>query len=255
MNPTVYLASVCLEKNRWGSRQPSFAVSDWVDRFMADGFDGVELWEYHFDRADDNERVKLMQDCDEVVLYNTYTGFTSNAEHAENRTRAIDAVEKLTARGIKYNVGRDPEDIIEYREMVTGWAYRMPESCRLLCECHPGTVIETPEAAAEFFEDLDPQRFGVMAHLSGDNDTLEKWVTTVGPRLQHLHLQHREEDPSSPAGQQQMNQAVAMLKQHGFSGTASIEFTRGMGKDEDIETVYQNALADLSAYRAAWQQA
>ena len=55
----IYIGSACLERTRWGSRQPSFLVSDWLARFQADGFDGIELWEFHYLRADAAEQERL----------------------------------------------------------------------------------------------------------------------------------------------------------------------------------------------------
>ena len=55
-----YIATVCLDRNRWGTREPSFAVSDYLDRFASDGFDGIELWEYHYTRSSDAEKERLV---------------------------------------------------------------------------------------------------------------------------------------------------------------------------------------------------
>ena len=52
-------ATVCMEKNRWSTRMPSFKVSEWIPRFKADGFDAVELWESHFLEADNDEQEAL----------------------------------------------------------------------------------------------------------------------------------------------------------------------------------------------------
>jgi len=254
-NTPIYLATVCLDPNRWGSRQPSLNVSDWLERIVADGFAGVELWEYHFTRADEQERARLMQMADHIPLYNTYAGFTSGPEDCQKRDAAADAIEKLGCSGVKYNVGGDADSIVEYREMLLTWDKQVPESCRLLCECHPGTVLEEPDAAAEFFEGLDPQRFGIIAHLMGNADALDAWLTTHGDRLQHLHLQHRDEesDPTEAPGREKMAACVEVLKKHNYAGSASIEFTRGMGREEQIKTVYANALADRAALLELWQ--
>ena len=68
----IYIGTVGLDRTRWGSRQPSIMVSDWLSRFKADGFDGVELWEFHFARADEREQERLVAEAAPVAVYNSY---------------------------------------------------------------------------------------------------------------------------------------------------------------------------------------
>ena len=66
----IYLSTVCLEKNRWGRREPSFKVSEWTQRLAEYGFDGIELWEFHYLLADDAEKAKLTN-LDMPMIYNS----------------------------------------------------------------------------------------------------------------------------------------------------------------------------------------
>lgn len=247
----IYLATVCLERNRWGSRQPSFAVSDWLGRFRADGFDGVELWENHYLAADEEEKAGLIELGSPVAVYNSYVGFET--EEPEQRQRAAEAVCDLSAIAVKYNLGGDPNRGDEYRRNLLEWSAMLPESCRLLCECHPGTVLESRDAAADYFADLDPHRHGAIVHISGDPDGVEAWFTALGPRIVHLHLQMRTEEtsPTTAEGRQALDACFAVTRSNGFDGSMSIEFTRGIGRNEDIEQVYSNACADLAYCRKA----
>lgn len=245
----IYIATVCLETNRWSSKRPSFAVSDWLDRFAADGFDGVEMWENHYLLADAEEQARLIE-RGPIALFNTYAGFSDSPEHAEQRDAAAEAIAKLAAAGVKYNCWGKAEQIDEFRRNVLTWAEQVPATCRLLCECHQGTPLDTVEACIAFFDGLDPQRFGIITHIPADAAALEQWVTTFGPRLQHLHLQTRtpETDPTTPPGRDALRRSIAVLADHGYDGSASIEFTRGIGPEEQIESVYANALTDRNAY-------
>ena len=250
----IYIATVCLERNRWGSHQPSFAVSEWLERIEADGFSGIELWAFHYLLAGPEEQARLADLAAPIALFNTYASFADEAQAAQQRADAAAAIAQLGATGVKYNVGRDADRIDEYRRNVIAWADQLPPTCRLLCECHPGTPLETIDQAKAFFDDLAPQRFGIMAHLMDDPAGLEQWVTAFGPRLQHIHIQRRtpEADPTTATGRKTMAACVGVLKAHGFAGSASIEFTRGIGKDEHIESIYTNALADRAAYAENW---
>ena len=240
------IGSVCLERNRWGSRVPSFAVSDWLPRFEADGFDGVELWQFHYTAADAAEQTCLAQASAMLPIYNSYIGFDD--ESAADRASAVAAVEHLGARGVKYNIGGNPERLDAYRRNVLAWADALPASCRLLCECHPGSAIETPDAAASFFKGLDPVRFGIIVHVgNADADSVSRWFDAFGDRVRHLHVQLRtaDLDPATPDGRAALEASLASVKSHGFSGSVTLEFTRGIGRDESIETLYANACADM----------
>ncbi len=248
----VYIATVCLERNRWASRQPSFRVSEWMARFTADGFTGIELWENHYLLADDDERATLRGAGAFIRVYNTYAGFSDNATDAAQRAAAARAIAQLNPAGVKYNLGGDGARLDEYRRNLLIWADSLPSSCRLLCECHPGTVLEKLDDATAFFADLDPARFGVIAHLAGDAADLERRIIAWGARLGHLHLQRREPEAATTTGRTRLATCVEVLRTHHYGGSASIEFTRGMGTSEKIEAIYAGALTDMNAFGDAW---
>jgi hypothetical protein len=245
----ILLATVCLERNRWSSKQPSFAISDWHQRILSDGFDGIELWENHHLLASAAEQGRQVELASPLAVFNTYAGFGDGDGEAVQRERAAAAVARLDAKAVKYNLGREADGLEVYRKNLLAWAELLPAECRLLCECHPGTVLEELDAAVAFFADLDPGRFGVIAHLSGDADGLAKWLDAFGSRVQHLHYQKRQ--PVSEADAGPWADAAAAVKDHGFRGSVAIEFTRGIGKDEQIETLYASAREDMAWCRAA----
>lgn len=248
--PRILIATVCLDRTRWGRREPSFAVSEWLERFRDDGFDGVELWQFHYLRADAAEQARLAA-AGPIAVYNSYIGFADDG--AEEREQARAAVSALNASAVKFNLGADTSCIEEYRRNLLAWADGLPADCRLLCECHPGTVMEEREAAAAFFADLDPERFGVIGHLSGDAGGLTGWFDTFGPRLRHVHVQMRgaDSDPRVAANRPPFDACFAVLKRNCYAGTISLEFTRGIGREEVFETVYANACTDLAYCREA----
>lgn len=247
----VYLATVCLERNRWSSRVPSLRVSEWVDRVLSDGFDGIELWENHYLAVAPDEQRRLREVCRPLAIFNCYAGFDDDPQAAAQRARAAEVVVQLGATAVKYNVGADPAQVDTYRRNLLAWAGALPEQCRLLCECHPGTVLEQSDGAARFFAGLDEHRFGVIAHAPGTPAQLEQWLQTLGRRVQHLHLQRRDPSDATPDGEQRLMRCAEVLRACAFTGSASVEFTRGIGRDERIETIYENARADARAFRRA----
>ena len=249
LHNAIYLATVCLERNRWGRRVPSFRVSDWLARVAADGFDGIELWENHFLLAEADEQARLATARAAVPILNSYVGF-ADAEAAA-RTRVAEASVTLNASAVKYNLGPEEGRLEEYGRNLHTWAQQLPLSCRLLCECHPGTVLERLEAAVAFLAPLDPARFGVIVHIAGDAAQVEQSFAAFGTRIQHLHLQMRnpETDPTVAANRQPFDACFEVVKRHGFHGSTTIEFTRGIGRNEEIETLYANACVDLAYCR------
>jgi hypothetical protein len=247
----IYLGTVCLERTRWGKREPSFLVSDWLPRVAADGFDGVELWENHFLAVNEAEQKRLVEGSAIVGVYNSYAGFEDL--DAAARERSLQAVVRLGAPAVKYNLGADAARLPEYRRNLLAWVEQLPADCRALCECHPGTVLERVEDAAAFFADLDPVRFGVITHASGEPDGIADGFSAFGARIQHLHVQLRgpEDDPAVCANRERLDACFEAVKCCGFEGSVALEFTRGIGKDEDIETLYTNVCVDLAYCREA----
>lgn len=248
----ILLATVCLDRNRWGSRVPSFDVSAWLPRFAADGFDGVELWEYHYLRADAAEQARLNAAAP-VSVFNTYAGFGDDESDVRTRADAAAAIAALSARRVKYNLGPDAAQRDAYRRNLEAWAGALPPDARLLCECHPGTVLEELDAATAFFEGMDPRRFGVIVHIGADPAAAEPWLRAFVRRVQHIHVQSREpdSDPACREGAARLTAAADLLRAHRFEGSLAVEFTRGIGRDESLETVYAHACADLAGLRAA----
>lgn len=244
----IYIGTVALEKNRWGSREPSFKVSEWINRFADDGFDGIELWEFHYLLAEDSEKEKL-NNLDIPVLYNSYVGFTD--EDQEARDKAVEAINKLKPHALKYNVQNDPDKFEEYKKNLISWSDAIHPECSILCECHGGTLLEDLETAKRFFGDMDPKRFGIIQHPMGDLEVFNSWYEFFGERIEQLHMQFRtpESNPETPGCRESLQNLSEFLKDKGFSGKITIEFTRGIGKEENINEIYQNACRDMNACR------
>lgn len=246
---SLYISTVCLERNRWGSRVPSYAVSEWLPRFTADGFEGVELWENHYVAADEAERDRLDKAAPPLSVYNSYVKFDDASAPLREQAAAI--ITRLGAKAVKYNLGGDRAELATYRRNLMAWSEQLPATCRLLCECHPGTVLERLEDAVAFFDELDLARFGVIAHVSGAAEQVEPWLVAFAGRVQHVHLQMRgaDTDPAVPANRDPYDACFDVLTKHGFTGSVAVEFTRGIGREENIETLYANACTDLAYCR------
>lgn len=256
--PEIYLASVALEPNRWkgpDKRRPSFAVSAWSDKAREAGFDGWELWEFHFHLADDGEKEALSGIQPPVRIFNTYQlpGYDTFASWQD----VVRAVEVLGApvHGIKFNLGKGEVPVETQVEEALRWGDALPDGVRMLCECHPGTVLETPEAAARAFGLWPRERFSAIMHpMRDDPDHIPDWFDALGDRITHLHWQARGDNKKvCPLGEKRELLEVVgnSLQKAGFRGTHSVEFVHGLGQPwEGVETLFASAVEDLRVLRA-----
>lgn len=244
----IYLGTVLLEKNRWvkGERQPSLAVSDWVQRIAADGFDGLELWENHAVLASDEERQKLRASPVPVKIINAYDRCEDATADARKRTAELARL--LGAEGMKFNFGREAARHEEYVRNVKTWRAMLPRDFRFLCECHGGTTVEVPEKAAETFRRMGRDDYEIIIHgFGGDDEGVRRLFACHGDRITHIHA---DLSPKGPVAESVTQARVDLLRSLGFRGSFTIEFTEGIGSDgESIEALYRNAVRDLSQLR------
>ena len=247
----VYIGTVLLEKNRWvKGRPPSFRVSEWIGRFREAGFDGMDLWENHAALCGEEELAKIEAAGFPVAVFNAYAGFEdAEAEVAERETSARLAA-RLCAQGVKFNVGKHPELRATYLRNVREWKARLPAGIRVLCECHPGTILQKPDAAAAALAEWDDPRVQVIVHAFGATPAdLRAWFAALDPAITHVHVQMQDENrvfrrlERRPA---QARETLRILRDEGFRGSFSLEFTEGTAApEENMESLFQSALADL----------
>jgi sugar phosphate isomerase/epimerase len=258
--PETFIASIALEPNRWKKdpdKVPSLRVSEWSQRAREAGFTGWELWEHHFLRADASERHALARSALPVRIFNTYLlpGINTDADWQG----VVDAIHLLgdQVRAVKFNLGKDTLPEADQLRAALHWAARLPEHVTLLCECHPGTLLETPAAAAAAFAVWPAPRFQAILHpLGGGPNRCEGWFAALGRRIRHLHWQARDADNrmcALDADPPRLEAAIQVLRANGFSGTQSVEFVQGTGRPgESVPTLFDAAVANLRHLRAAW---
>ena len=246
-----YLASILLEPNRWKpGRPPSIRVSDWSARAAAAGFDGWELFENHYRKADAAERRRLEQGPLPVRVFNTYEPFDDVTRPELNEV--ADCARRLNAGGIKFNVGHDPA----WRETWRAAIDAFPAGPRLLCECHLGTALETPEATAGFAGLWPATPFDVIIHpfLLGP-EGIARWLRLLGTRVRHAHVQMRARHDAQQFlaladDAPRARECLAALTAGGFAGSFALEFAAPTGGAADEpEALFSAARRDLDFLR------
>lgn len=239
----IYFATVAIEKNRWTpGKIPTIQAGDFIACAEADGFDGIELWENHFLMASLEEKERIVQ-SGKVKIYNSYL---SLAEDGGDVTPVVEAIWALKPQGVKYNFAHGG-DVMEQKKRLLQFADRLPEGTRLLCECHAGTLLEDPVLAGEVFKDLD-RRFGAILHLSAEPDMIARCFENYGDRICHIHAQNRVGNAYAffDAHEERLGGAWKQMRQLGFDGTVSVEFTVD---EASAQATYRNACRDLAWLR------
>jgi sugar phosphate isomerase/epimerase len=210
----------------------------------------VELWANHWLRVGEQERAKLRRAPLPVRVFNSYA--TPDAEGgAEALQESWLAATELAAQAMKFNVGSAPGDADRARHVLR----MVPPELRLRCECHPGTWLETPEAAAEFFSTLETPRVEAILHPFALTSTeLARWLRLLGPRITELHVQGRDETGAWMSVARRADHSAEVcraLEDHGFAGDVTLEFTAGTATPgEQPEALWASALEDLAFLRA-----
>jgi sugar phosphate isomerase/epimerase len=255
----IYLATVALEKNRWGSKVPSIQISEWIPRIAEAGFDGIELWENHCESVSETERQAIKKIP--VKIFNSYCSFTEVG--APDRTRASLSSGFYGCGGMKWNVGNEVDRREEYLRNASAMAAKLPRGFRFSCECHPGTILETPPQAKAFLDDLAaPTEKGgaairaIIHPLSGLIE-ISDWFDALGDRIDHAHIQMRNAENKFIAladDEAKVKKQLSYMKSRGFRGTWSIEFVKGTGlPDETPEGLFKQACDDRKLLASLWK--
>ena len=250
----LYMGTILLDANRWARpKAPSFKVSEWAERLKAAGFDGMELWEYHATLCGPEELAALEASPLPVSVYNSYA--TMDDAGRQDRERATALAKQLGAKGIKFNMGKSPDGWDAEMTNLGRWRSRVPGDIRLLCECHPDTIVEDVADARRFFSELGMEGFGIIIHPLNRLETLQPWFDAFGPDVVLAHLQMRTSDGDGPRIRfdrrpERAREAVRIMREASFSGSCTFEFTEGMSRQgEDIEELFRNALLDLAFWK------
>ncbi|MCC5843539.1 MAG: hypothetical protein JJU05_04735 [Verrucomicrobia bacterium] len=250
--PPVYLGTVLPELNRWkrGSGEISFKMSDWAQRITDDGFDGVELWQYHATDVDPEEVDRIRTGPCPVKIFNAYC--SCDPEDAEERRTISELAVSLGAEGMKYNSGKEFDRHDLYVEAIKDWRAMFPEDFRLMCECHRGSTMADTQLANETLDRLGRENHGMILHgMDNDDATVRERFAAYGDRIQHIHANLSQKGLMS---EQAVCERLEFLTAQGFNGTYTIEFTEGMRDGLTQEQLYENAVRDFKRLKTCMEK-
>jgi hypothetical protein len=241
--PPVYLGTVLPEMNRWNreNAELTFKVSDWTRRVVDDGFDGLELWQFHATDVEADEVERIRTGPCPVKIFNAYC--SCEPEDAGERRKISELALSLGAEGMKYNSGKDFERHDLYVDALKEWRTMLPDAFRLMCECHRGSTMADTALANETLDRLGREKFGMIIHgMDNDEATVRERFGAYGDRIQHIHANLSKDGLMSESA---VCKQLEFLRKLGFDGTYTIEFTQGMRDGLTQEKLYTNAARDL----------
>jgi sugar phosphate isomerase/epimerase len=255
--PPIFLGSILLEPNRWKpGRPPSLRISEWSARAVAAGFDGWELWENHYLLADAQERAALREGVCPIRVLNSYADFgVIDQRSAAGAFAALRELPSVTA--VKFNVGNEARHIDRYRAAINAVCAILPAGVRLLCECHPGTLLEDPSRLHDFVASDGTWPFDVIVHpFLLTPEKIIRWGKVIGEHIKHAHLQMRDiKDPrrfvalADEPGR--ASECIAALDEICFAGSYTMEFARHADSSNDVPSVlFEDSVRDLSFLRS-----
>ena len=245
---SIHIGTILLDKNRWTpGKEPTYRVSEWFDRFVEIGFDGMELWEYHATKCSPDELALLEKAPLPVSIFNSYAVLDNAGER--DRLETAKLTDRFQAVAVKFNVGKDSVLRKQYLANLRAWRSALPEDVTLLCECHPGTIVEEAKSAKRFFDELGMDGFEMIVHPFNRFDSLKEWFDLFGEKVTHAHLQMRDENAAFVRFDRRpalAKQALRLMAEEEFQGSYTLEFTEGTrAPDENIDTLFENAVRDF----------
>lgn len=246
----INLGTIVLEPNRWfgvtQDRWGTTVVSAWLDRIATAGFDGIELWESHFRDAEPSEQQAILDHPLPVAVYNTYVSFDD--EDDTDRLAAAELIRRSGAAKVKWNTGseRDGASLDAYAQRLSRWAAALP-GIELVCECHDGSAMDDPEAAAAVLA----AGSNALFHTHDDVDLIRTKFAAYGERISHVHVNHLfTGSPKLADIRDELTEKIALVRSFGFDGTWTLEFVHGTGGDhDDPEAMMAQAAEDLAVLR------
>ena len=264
MDGRILLGTVAIEPARWARREPPSGAAgerqpivliDWMDSIAAAGFDGIELWEQHLLSADPVDRRSILEHDLPIDIWNSYASLDDDDPAQRSAIGAHAA--HAGAHAIKYNVGNDLCSLEAYAERIASWLDDLPDSIRLLCECHHDiSIAERPEIAATIFDRAGPaSRVQAIVHTHEADDQLRARFDAYGDRISHVHVNfldfNSQTAPPLSLVADRLESRVELLSSLGFGGSWTIEFCHGlMTSDDRPAFLIQQAAADLVVLRA-----
>ena len=238
----IYLGTVGLEKNRWGSRMPSFCVSNYMYKAKAYGFDGIELWQEHLTKADSEEYKKI---CNSgiPIIFSTYCTFENGV--TEEMKQIAKCITDCNAHAVKFNLGTESYDIENQIECLMSWVALLPTNVDMYCECHAGTYMSDIDNAKRILERLG-SRYYAIVHTNLKETSFEHYQNTLGSKIVHVHSQTRNENNEtvmlSYYNEQNKNR-IEKIKSIENIRSITLEFTE---ESSNVEKSFEHMCNDYS---------
>ena len=271
------LNTVMLEVNRWTQdHQLTAPLIDLLPGIKRAGFNALEVWQYHLSRLDRTELGALIRRLDELEMRTDIVGIypllhqtgPEGDDAARLAERIMDYTALLGAKVAKVFAGRVPSEqadeacrarSVERLRTLAKQAARY--DMEMTAETHGNTLADTTESTLQLLDELsDVPNFGIcyQPYTFKDTGAALAEYDAVAYAVRHVHLQNRDDIGNCrlPDGWLDYRKLLTHIKQAGFTGPLSLEFTAGLfppeGEPFDVQIILDNAERDRSFVEEVW---
>jgi len=275
--------TIMIEPNKWSDdKTPQRPLAELLPALSDAGFDSLEIWQYHASSLDtrgiSHLASILREHAQTAVGLGAYPFLHlegPEGDEATNRLgRLIAYAASIGVSIFKVFPGRVPsaraDKAIWARSILQlrGIAQQLAERNMILTlETHGNTLCDTEESTLRILAELEGLgNIGIcfQPYTDQDTDAAIAFYTTLAPHVRHIHLQNR----SSAAGGSccllaegdwlDYTRLLPAIKNSGYDGPLSLEFTANMPTPQDgasdLSNTLDNALKDRSFVLETWDR-
>lgn len=272
--PQLLLNTIALDPNRWTPEKVAyFDLVDLLPAIAEDGFDALEVWQYHLSRLTDEQVARLGKRARALGIafpvVGLYPALHLKGDECEREWREVEALiarsAMLGARVVKMFAGRlgsDEADDAAFARSIA-FAQKMAKAAEahgmmLTAETHPDTLCDSIPATRRFLDAVAAPSLRVCFQafdFTSTEQTLADY-RALREHVVHVHLQGRRDDRISLLEEADLDYRTFLqaLAADGFDGYLCIEFVKGgiVERPEamDVELVLANARRDRAFVEA-----
>jgi sugar phosphate isomerase/epimerase len=277
----ILLNTIMVEPNRWSDdKTPHRPLCELLPALGEAGFSALEIWQYHASSLDARGISRLAGDlrahAQEAVGLGAYPFLHLEGPEGDEATtrlgRLVAYAANLGVTTFKIFPGRVPSSqaddatwarsILQLRGLAQQLAAR---GMTLTLETHGNTLCDTAESTARVLADIgDLDNIGIcfQPYTDQNTDAAIAFYEMLTPHVRHVHLQNRSSTTGGACCLLEdgdwldYKRLLPAIKNSGFDGPLSLEFTAAMptpqNADIPLQKVLENAAKDRDFVREIW---
>jgi sugar phosphate isomerase/epimerase len=268
MHIRTLLNSIALEPNRWtAEKKPYYRLLDLLEPIADAGFRGIEVWQYHVSRLDQQELEAVRSRIDELgldlpvlgIYPDLHLGDDAGEAALAEAIRLLDVGVFLGVNTVKMFVGtKASSELTDIEEANTYASLEMlvdaaeDRDLLLAGETHANTLFDSVESVAQAMSVIDSEELEICFQPFDSSSTEQAIAdySSLAEHVIHIHLQGRKDGSISLLEEADIDyeRLLETFEINGFAGYLSIEFVKDCVVDQpqdlDLDRVLANAVSD-----------